>query len=105
MRRATFARVRAWLVAVLVRPSSLTTIEAELRTWERQTRRRLGLSDEIKGTQIDAAAAESFVHEVVEAGDGASVFWTAYAVDFDAASRAGNDRTAAHTLGWLRGLG
>lgn len=80
---------RAWLVAVLVRPSSLTTIEAALRTWERQTRRRLGLSNEIKGTQIDTAAAESFVHEVVGAGDGASVFWTAHAVDFDAASRAG----------------
>lgn len=80
---------RAWLVAVLVRPSSLTTIEAALKTWERQTRRRLGLSNEIKGAQIDAVAAESFVHDVVEAGDGISVFWTAKAVDFDEVSRAG----------------
>lgn len=79
---------RAWLVAVLVRPASLTTIEAALTTWERQTRRRLSLSNEIKGSQIDTAAAESFVHDVVEAGDGASVFWTAQAVDFDAANRA-----------------
>lgn len=80
---------RAWLVAVLVRPTSLATIEAALKTWERQTRRRLGLSHEIKGTQIDSAAAESFVRDVVEAGDGTSLFWTAKAVDFDEGNRAG----------------
>ena len=80
---------RAWLVAVLVRPSSLTAIEAALQTWENQTRRRLGLSNEIKGGQIDASAAEYFVSHVVGAGDGVSVFWTAVAVDFDEAAHAG----------------
>ncbi len=74
---------------MLVRPSSLTTIEAALNTWERQTRRWLGLSNELKGAQIDPMAAESFVHDVVEAGDGTSAFWTAKAVDFDEASSAG----------------
>ena len=40
---------RAWFAAALIRPSGYVAVEAALRGWERRTRRRLGLANEIKG--------------------------------------------------------
>lgn len=74
---------RTWIAAVLVRPSSLEQVEVALQRWERDTRQRLGLANELKGAKIDLGAAESFVADVVRAGDGGSVRWTAFAVDVD----------------------
>ena len=61
---------RAWFAAALIRPSGYVAVEAALRGWERRTRRRLGLANEIKGAQIDAEAVAEFVADVVGAGDG-----------------------------------
>lgn len=79
---------RAWFAAVLVRPSSLNQVGEALRQWERDTRRRLRLANELKGAQIDGAAGEAFVTDVMAAGDGRSVRWTAFAVDVDEQSYA-----------------
>lgn len=77
---------RAWFVAAFIRPSTYADVVAALRKWERRTRRRLGLVNELKGNQIDAQAAEEFVADVVGTGDGNSVRWTAYRVDMNGAS-------------------
>lgn len=80
---------RAWFVAVLIRPSAMPAIEGALRRWERDTRLRLGLANEIKGARIDPVAAMAFVTDVIGAGDGESVRWIAFAVDVhDASCRA-----------------
>jgi hypothetical protein len=78
---------RAWFVAALIRPSAMPAIEGALRRWERDTRLRLGLANEIKGARIDPVAAMAFVTDVIGAGDGESVRWIAFAVDVHDASR------------------
>jgi hypothetical protein len=78
---------RGWFLAAFIRPATLPIVEGALREWERATRRRLGLTNEIKGAQLDNAAAEAFVRQVAWVDASAPVRWVAHAVDIDEDNR------------------
>lgn len=73
---------RAVVVASLIQPSKYEAVCASLREWEKATRKRLGISNEIKGSHLDPQAAESFLADVVRTGtEPTAVGYMAFAVD------------------------
>lgn len=74
---------RAFFAAVLIRPSAYEQVIADHRSWERETRRRLGLQNEIKSTALDEEARTAFIERVLDR-EPTPVIYKAYAVDVDA---------------------
>ena len=82
---------RVLLAAALMRPSAHERIAEALQVWERRTRVALGLTNEVKGRDLDEAASGRFVADVLRAGGDDAVVYMAFAVDVCAENIAAMD--------------
>jgi hypothetical protein len=77
--------VGVW-AAVFIRPSALEAISAAHVAWERDARRALGVSNELKGSQLDDEWASAFVRRVMSGSGGSPIEYRCVAVEVSSAN-------------------